>query len=884
MATLTENLTEIKRQKDTYILPENIKKDVTVFGVTGTLESGGTASSGIKQFSTIEEMQADTTAKEGDLAVVYRSEIHNATVDSKFQVATFPDTVVLDTAITGNVEVRYRAVDSSKMFDCMGSLDSSRFMMDCYSETGEVRIEYTSSDGITYTRTDNTGNPVDFGTEIYYAYTDMWNNAIGKFIQVCENVFEGLYESKTHSHTDKFLIPYLSSIYIENSNVNYDKNASNDFDYNTKLFNICKSILDTYYADGYKASVSTYYPTIMRIGGYWYLPIFTHTQDKSGYTQGKFVNSDCFYGYIASSANIPDSITKFVIRGNSTESSSTEGELQLYKLDTDNETYELVDNSIFNIEKQIVYSSYSSSTNYYYIFPIDNVETLQVTVLENEARVRYGANYVFIDSLTGTRYIPNSNSIGEPIYYYSQDYLLAPTQLTAITEYVYGKEFYGKNGVETGTLQNKENLTKDEVKHRVDIWSNYNSGIVCPSDASNMFYNCTSLTEIPLLNTSNVTSMQSMFYYCTNLTTIPELDTSNVTNMYSMFYGCTNLDEIPLLNTSNVTNMYNMFRGCTNLTTIPELDTSSVTNMENMFYGCTSLTTIPLLNTSKLKDVHYMFYNCNNLTEIPLLDISNVVDMSDMFASCTSLIAIPEFNTSNVVNMTRAFQNCSSLTSVPLLDTSKVTNMGATFASCKKLTTIPLLNTSNVTNMNSMFNGCTNLTTIPELNTINVTNMGNMFYQCTNLTTIPLLNTSKVTGMYNMFLGCSSLENVPQLDTSNVTDISQMFYECSNIVSIPHLNTVKSKSMNYVFYNCVSLTTVPQLNTSSATDMNGLFKGCTALSDESLNNILAMCTNAVKITSNKTLKYIGLTSEQATRCQSLSNYSAFTSAGWTTGY
>ena len=128
-------------------------------------EAGG--SGGIKQFATVEEMQADPTAKEGDLAVVYRSEVQNATANSKFQVATFPETVVLDVALTDHVEVRYRAVDSSVMFDCIGQLDSSSFRMDCYTETGEVRIEYTSSDGITYTRADTTGNPVDFGTEIY---------------------------------------------------------------------------------------------------------------------------------------------------------------------------------------------------------------------------------------------------------------------------------------------------------------------------------------------------------------------------------------------------------------------------------------------------------------------------------------------------------------------------------------------------------------------------------------------------------------------------------------------------------------------------------------------------------------------------------------------
>ena len=58
------------------------------------------SSSGVKQFSTVEEMNNSTGNKEGDLAVVYRSEVQNVTVDSKFQVATFPDTVVLDSAMT----------------------------------------------------------------------------------------------------------------------------------------------------------------------------------------------------------------------------------------------------------------------------------------------------------------------------------------------------------------------------------------------------------------------------------------------------------------------------------------------------------------------------------------------------------------------------------------------------------------------------------------------------------------------------------------------------------------------------------------------------------------------------------------------------------------
>ena len=375
-------LNNILTDKNTNLKPENLKKDVTCLGVTGTLEAS-TTSGGVKQFSTVEEMNASTGNTEGDLAIVYRNEVQNATVDSKFQVATFPNTVVLDSAITDYVEVRYRAVDSSKMFDCMGQLDSSRFMMDCYTESGEIRIQYESSDGITYTRTDTTGNPVDFGTEIYYEYAEMWNDVIGKFIQIGGSTFEGLYE------------------------------------------------------------------------------------------------------------------------------------------------------------------------------------------------------------------------------YNDSSWVLAPTQLSAIADYVYGEEFYGKNGLEVGTLQNIENLSKDNINTRVKLWNIFNSGMVCPSDVSNMFKNCT------------------------NLQTIPQLNTSSVTNMGAMFSGCTNLTTIPLLNTSSVTSMNYMFNNCQNLTTVPLLDTSSVTNMQDMFYNCMGLSDDSLNNILTM---------CTNATSYTGTKTLKYIGLASALATkCTTL-------------------------------------------------------------------------------------------------------------------------------------------------------------------------------------------------------------------------------------------------------
>ena len=494
MTGLQTNLITILNEKETKIIPENIKKDVIVLGVTGAYEgSGGGTVEGVKQFSTIGEMQADTTAKEGDLAIVYRSGMQNANEDSQFRTATFPDTVVLDTVMTDFVNLTYIAVDSSKIFNCWGVLDSSSFMMECNTETGSIRIEYTSSDGITYTRTDTIGNPVDFGTEIYYKDEERWNDAIGKFIQIRGSTFEGLFR-------------------------------------------------------------------------------------------------------------------------------------------------------------------YSNSS-----------------------------------------------------------WLLAPTQLTTIADYVHKKEFYGKNGIEKGTLQNKENLTKDEVVRRVDMWTNYSTGIVCSENMADAF------------------SYKSY-------AAIPELDTSNVTDMQGMFNTRSNLTAIPELNTSNVTNMSSMFANCTSLTTIPGLNTRNVTNMNSMFNNCTSLTTIPVLFADNVTDMSYMFNNCTSLATMPLLATGDVTDMSYMFSGCVSL------------------------------------------------TNIPYLSASRVNNMSGMFDGCTNLTTIPSLDTRNVTDMQNMFQNCTNLT------------------------------------------------------------------------------------------------DESLNNILEMCANATHYTQTKTLEYIGLTSEQATRCATLSNYQTFLDAGWTTGY
>lgn len=147
----------------------------------------------------------------------------------------------------------------------------------------------------------------------------------------------------------------------------------------------------------------------------------------------------------------------------------------------------------------------------------------------------------------------------------------------------------------------------------------------------------------------------------------------------------------------------------------------------------------------------------------------------------------------------------------------------------------------------------------------------------------PYVDTSNTTMFYGMFQNCYSLLKIALIDTSKATSMGNMFTECRALVEVPQFDTKNCTYFGDMFYRCFSLQNVPVFDTSSATYMGSMFSYCDSLTDASLNNIMQMCINATSMTT-KTLKNIGISSAQATRCQSLSNYSAFTSAGWTTGY
>lgn len=117
----------------------------------------------------------------------------------------------------------------------------------------------------------------------------------------------------------------------------------------------------------------------------------------------------------------------------------------------------------------------------------------------------------------------------------------------------------------------------------------------------------------------------------------------------------------------------------------------------------------------------------------------------------------------------------------------------------------------------------------------------------------------------------------------SIVNINERFRTYPSAI-FPKINTSQVTNMNSAFYSSSILRFIPVLDTSNVTRLYDTFSLCRNLSNESLNNILAMCINATSYTGTKTLKQIGLSSAQATTCQTLSNYQAFLDVGWTTGY
>lgn len=152
----------------------------------------------------------------------------------------------------------------------------------------------------------------------------------------------------------------------------------------------------------------------------------------------------------------------------------------------------------------------------------------------------------------------------------------------------------------------------------------------------------------------------------------------------------------------------------------------------------------------------------------------------------------------------------------------------------------------------------------------------------------PLTSDGSNTVFNNAFQGCKALTELPTLYNFYPTSLYYFASECDNLKSCPLYDTSNVTDMRYMFNKCYALEDVPEFDVTKVTSMQNMFTNCSSLTDNSLNNILLMCSKVTSAYGNetKTLYRLGFRSSvyASSRFQALSNYSAFTNAGWTIGY
>lgn len=136
-----------------------------------------------------------------------------------------------------------------------------------------------------------------------------------------------------------------------------------------------------------------------------------------------------------------------------------------------------------------------------------------------------------------------SNQFGG-IFKYNNGWEIAPTQFTTSDMNVMSGEYYGVNGVSSGTLGTMtyyndstiSNLYADKLSKLYTILNSVDVSNV--SNYLKIFQNMRGMRYLPNINTSTYTNMANMFNFCTSLQTVTSLNTINVTNMAYMFNTC----------------------------------------------------------------------------------------------------------------------------------------------------------------------------------------------------------------------------------------------------------------------------------------------------------------------------------------------------------
>jgi hypothetical protein len=205
---------------------------------------------------------------------------------------------------------------------------------------------------------------------------------------------------------------------------------------------------------------------------------------------------------------------------------------------------------------------------------------------------------------------------------------------------------------------------------------------------SNFLRNCSSLQNLPAINTQNGTIFNSFLQGCSSLQNLPAINTQNGTNFSSFLQSCSSLQNLPAINTQNGTNFSSFLNGCSSLQNLPAINTQNGTIFNSFLNGCSSLQNLPAINTQNGTSFSNFLQSCSSLQNLPAINTQNGTIFNSFLQGCSSLQNLPAINTQNGTNFSNFLQSCSSLQNIPSINTQNGTSFSSFLSGCSSLSRI----------------------------------------------------------------------------------------------------------------------------------------------------------------------------------------------------
>ena len=559
---------------------------------------------GIYLKNTVEEMNELTTMEDKDMCLVYNNTLERSTSESQFQIAYFPNKVKLPSAMTDNIYMDYNSVDEAFYGNGQAQIANTyfSFMFSIMGEPGSeffVNIEYESTDGINYTRTDTNSPFVDFTVQLKASPSKWspWNDAFGYFFNIGEATFTGVYQylDNAWTYAPTTLTANASDLYPDTTAYSSSglltgslgKNITNGYDF-VKLNSLVSNLEMT--------SVTNLDNAFGNCPDE-YIPI-TVAMDTSNVTSA----SGCFSGC----SNLKS--------------------LDLRNWDTSKiENFTSIFQGCSNLEELLGYETMVTSSAKDIAGFFGDCSKLTNIDLS-------GWDTSNVINFTHMFYGLRVNTINiKPLNFTSAEHIEglfcgnpSLTSIEANTSQIIGtKEKPINIGQLFASATGIQNINLDFL-----------SGYFTNYSYEGMFQGCSNVETIDLSTiklisgTNHIGQFNNMFKDCTSLTTIIGLETlgediniSDANNyLAGMFEGCTSLETINMSNWQNCTIGGSIGLMCLNCSSLKNANLQSINgdvrNLSQTFRGCSSLETLDLRNANLSTVASYGWGN--SFTDVPL--------------------------------------------------------------------------------------------------------------------------------------------------------------------------------------------------------------------------------------------------------------------------